>query len=137
MTTTAVGQMSSLVCFKCGIEFHVPSHWKRTRQETHTEFFCPNGHAQGFYGKSPKELRIAELEREKVQQEHQLTNKTALLKQARAERDLADRRRAAAKGQLTKTKNRIAAGVCPCCNRTFTNVARHMKSQHPDYSSED
>lgn len=27
-----------------------------------------------------------------------------------------------------------ACGVCPCCNRSFTNVRRHMTSQHPDYT---
>lgn len=134
--TTAVSQMISIVCCKCGIEFHVPAHWNRKRHEDHKPFYCPNGHEQGYYGKSRKELRIEELERENTQQGHQLANKAALLKQARVERDLADRRRAAAKGQLTKTKNRIAAGVCPCCNRTFSNVARHMKSQHPTYTSE-
>lgn len=37
------------------------------------------------------------------------------------------------KGQLTKTKKRLAGGVCPCCNRSFVSLAKHMASQHPDY----
>ena len=42
----------------------------------------------------------------------------------------------AAKGkQLTRLQKRIHAGVCPCCNRTFTNVARHMKTKHPNVVS--
>lgn len=41
--------------------------------------------------------------------------------------------RRAQKGQNTRLKNRIAAGVCPCCNRSFQNVARHMAGQHPDF----
>lgn len=32
------------------------------------------------------------------------------------------------------TLRRIAAGVCPCCRRSFTDLARHMSSQHPDYA---
>lgn len=24
------------------------------------------------------------------------------------------------------------AGVCPCCNRTFSQLSRHMQSKHPD-----
>lgn len=43
------------------------------------------------------------------------------------------RAHAATKGQLTKTKKRIANGVCPCCNRSFANLERHMAGQHPDY----
>jgi hypothetical protein len=27
----------------------------------------------------------------------------------------------------------VANGVCPCCNRTFQNLARHMAGKHPDY----
>lgn len=27
-----------------------------------------------------------------------------------------------------------APRVCPCCNRTFQNVARHIAGQHPDYA---
>lgn len=26
---------------------------------------------------------------------------------------------------------------CPCCNRTFQNLQRHMTSKHPDYVSLD
>lgn len=33
----------------------------------------------------------------------------------------------------TRTRNRIAAGVCPCCNRTFQNLADHMRTLHADY----
>ena len=43
------------------------------------------------------------------------------------------RRRAAAKGQLTKVKKRVGNGVCPCCTRSFTDLARHMESKHPAY----
>jgi len=43
------------------------------------------------------------------------------------------RQKAAAKGQLTKTKRRVANGVCPCCNRTFADLSAHMHGQHPEY----
>jgi len=32
-----------------------------------------------------------------------------------------------------RLKKRIACGVCPCCKRTFTNLARHISGQHPEY----
>lgn len=46
-----------------------------------------------------------------------------------------NRQIAAQRGQTTKLKNRIAKGVCPCCQRSFQNLKRHMESQHPDFST--
>lgn len=45
-------------------------------------------------------------------------------------------RRRATKGVLTRTKNRVAKGACPCCNRYFRDVHSHITSQHPEYSGE-
>lgn len=28
---------------------------------------------------------------------------------------------------------RAQGGACPCCNRTFADMARHMKTKHPDF----
>jgi DNA repair exonuclease SbcCD ATPase subunit len=41
----------------------------------------------------------------------------------------------AARGQMTKLRNRVGKGVCPCCNRSFENLKRHMVSKHPDYAA--
>jgi hypothetical protein len=38
------------------------------------------------------------------------------------------------RGALTKQRKRAANGVCACCHRSFANVARHMKTQHPDFN---
>lgn len=42
----------------------------------------------------------------------------------------------AAVGQVTKLKNRVGHGVCPCCNRSFGNLARHIESEHPTFIAE-
>jgi hypothetical protein len=31
-------------------------------------------------------------------------------------------------------QKRVGNGVCPCCNRTFEDLARHMKVKHREYS---
>ena len=46
----------------------------------------------------------------------------------------AERSAAAYKGHLTRVKRRVGNGVCPCCNRTFKNLADHMTTKHPDYA---
>lgn len=48
----------------------------------------------------------------------------------------AERSRNALKGVVTRTKNRISKGVCPCCNRQFKDLERHMTGQHPDYTKD-
>lgn len=52
------------------------------------------------------------------------------------EAEAVKRSAAAYKGAATRLKNRAKAGVCPCCNRTFQNLARHMASQHPDHETD-
>ena len=44
--------------------------------------------------------------------------------------------RHAAKGQISKLKKRASAGVCPCCNRSFQNLRRHMGNKHPEFVGE-
>ena len=84
--------------------------------------YCPLGHKPVWGDKS----RVDELE-----------GKLALERSNSAfwrEREAAAERRVSAqRGVTTKLKKRIAAGVCPCCKRTFQDVSRHMKGQHPDF----
>lgn len=35
--------------------------------------------------------------------------------------------------ESAKLKKRASAGICPCCNRTVSQMARHMKSKHPEF----
>ena len=54
---------------------------------------------------------------------------------AEAERDLRlaeERSHSATKGHLTRAKKRHRAGLCPCCNRQFQDLVRHMASKHPE-----
>lgn len=39
-----------------------------------------------------------------------------------------------AERKLATHKKRASAGVCPCCNRTVSQMARHMQAKHPDYN---
>jgi len=57
--------------------------------------------------------------------------------QTRADRDHKEAQRRAEKAAKTRIKNRIGNGVCPCCNRTFKDLASHMKCKHPEYASDD
>lgn len=101
----------NITCCRCGERFGLArdshAHLKRSSQT----FWCPNGHQQHF--------PLGPTEAEKLQQDRASHHKA---------------RAAAYKGQVTKIKRRVGAGICPCCNRSFANLARHMAGQHPDFT---
>lgn len=123
-TMTYTGLLSVVECAECHMDFGVTPQFERDRRADHATFYCPNRHAN-YYGHESVEERLR----------RQLAAAEGKAAAERARAATAEARRRAAKGQLTKVKNRVANGVCPCCNRHFANVERHMTSQHPDYKA--
>lgn len=111
-----------MICGACGVTHLMPEELRREceKKGPRKSWRCPNGHERVYQ----------ESEADTVRRDRDR------LKQRLAEKDdeiaSAHRATAAAKGQITKLRKRISAGVCPCCNRHFTNLERHMKSKHSD-----
>lgn len=122
--------MIHLECGKCGLLFSMTETFYKKRKKDHESFYCPAGHSRYWPQKSNEEILREQLKRSEL--ECKQAEKS--LKEERGYSKELKRSRSALKGTLTKTKKRISAGVCICCNRTFQNVARHMKSQHPDFA---
>ena len=117
-------------CCSCHIRFAMPySFQKRCREDSKVLFCCPNGHYQHYSGEQT-EREALRRERDRLKQQAARLEDEA--REAREDADAAKRQAAAFKGVATRIKNRVQHGVCPCCNRTFQDLARHMKSQHPD-----
>lgn len=123
------GELVVLRCW-CGIQHAVPKSLRDVQMRQHNDgrrdvqvIHCPLGHAHVPKGETASE-RL----------ERQLARERAAHDQTRADRDYKERRRRAEKAAKTRLKNRAAAGLCPCCNRTFQNLARHMKGQHPEFA---
>ena len=132
MSYTATVNLVQVTCGKCGCTFALAEHHHEKLRETGATFYCPNG--------DPRAYRQSDVQR----LEKQLARERAAHDQTRASRDAqrqlrerAERRAAAARGQVTKIKNRVGNGVCPCCNRTFQNLHRHMATKHPAWKSGD
>ena len=115
-------------CIVCCTSFGVVKNLQDTYHRTHQMFYCPNGHKQ-YYGESQAERDL------KHAQENAAWWKDRAEEKAK-ELEYSNHRLAATKGVLTKTRKRISKGVCPCCNRQFVNMTRHMAGQHPDYQGE-
>lgn len=117
-------------CANCGISFGLTKDYIRRRREDGEGFHCPSGHSNTYAGKTEVDRLKRELESERKLKEWAQQDAT----KARERATHQERRANTFKGHLTRTKNRIAGGVCPCCNRTFQNLANHMKHQHPSYA---
>ncbi|SKU47360.1 Uncharacterised protein [Mycobacteroides abscessus subsp. abscessus] len=124
-TFTAVDTYTVIHCVRegCGVPYALNDEFIRQRRKDHKSWHCPNGHSQYY----PQKNETEEAKARAAMLERQLANRDEDLRAAKAAH-------AVTKGKLTKTRNRIAKGVCPCCNRSFANLQRHMAGQHPDYT---
>jgi hypothetical protein len=97
---------------------------KRSQGPVH----CIYGHA-GWFTEGETENDRIRRERDRLKQDAARLQESINYQRERAE--AAERRTVALKGVATRLKNRAAKGVCPCCNRSFENLRRHMHTKHP------
>jgi hypothetical protein len=84
---------------------------------------CPNGHQWGWNKEASEDEKIRR-ERDRLKQETARLEEEIGLTRVRAEK---------AEATTKRLKKRSSAGTCPCCSRTFANMAEHMKHQHPQF----
>lgn len=53
----------------------------------------------------------------------------------RAQRNEAEEKLQKEQRSKAALRKRIAKGVCPCCKRTVSQMARHMATKHPNYAT--
>lgn len=114
---------TKLNCGECGINFCAPSHWvevRRDRGDHGKEFHCPNGHARVWNTPTIDKIR---------QERDRLKQQTARLEDEVRE---ANQRAELEAKRAARIKKRAEAALCPCCNRHFSQIERHMKSKHPE-----
>lgn len=131
-TFTEIATYQTVSCYKCHVAFALDRGHYHDLKQTRNDFWCPNGHPLHFIGETEAERLQRELEAEKARTEYA----QRLANDRRDERIRVEHQLRAVKGHQTRLKKRIGAGVCPCCSRSFENLARHMAGQHPDFSGE-
>lgn len=127
-TITHISELVVSTCPVCGVMYAMPEVLRKAcRNDPKKNFYCPNGHSLVFY-KSALEQEIEDLkkrndeaERARQSLHYQLTNKTQEVGKLQR--------------QIKIRNKRIAAGVCPCCNRTVSQLAEHMKTMHPEIAN--
>lgn len=113
----------TIICCNCSMPFALNADFHERRRNDHEWWYCPAGHSQHFTGKTEVQKLREELDSKQRTLEAEKGRALALTHQrdeiARAHKRMRDR---------------VRNGVCPCCNRTFQNLMRHMQSEHPEFS---
>lgn len=130
--------MINIPCCKCKAAMWMPVDWDNLFRADHRTFYCINGHPQS-YSQQPTEADLIRQERDRLKQQMaQKDDEIALERrntQSARERAEHERKRANGyKGHAARISKRAKAGTCPCCNRTFSQLARHMQTQHPTFT---
>jgi len=116
-------------CSVCGIPYYLPKSYLEARYAQRNgskpedrSWRCPNGHSQTY---TESEFDQVRRERDRLKQDN-----ARLEDNARA----AERGREAAERRYTQALKRVGAGTCPCCNRSFSALAEHMRQVHPEHA---
>lgn len=120
-------------CWKCKCQIYLPDELHdAARRSPKISIFCGYGHEGVFRDGETEEDKLRR-ERDRLKQDAARLQDDVAYEQRRAE--AAERRASAARGVATRLKNRAAVGLCPCCNRTVSQLANHMKTKHPDFAT--
>jgi uncharacterized Zn finger protein (UPF0148 family) len=140
MSNTLTGVNTLLIrnCPTCGIQYAVPKDFLDAKRRSNGDWYCPNGHSLVFKRTEADELKdklaAEQSRRAQAEANAEFYKQRNAINIDRAE--TAERKAIARKGVITRMKKRAAHGVCPCCNRTFKQLAQHMKAKHPEYINE-
>ena len=122
----------TICCYEdCQAIILMPDETMQRFIRNHKWFYCYGGHAQRWTGKSA----IEKLKHDLARKDKELEWARNATRKAESAEKLAKHSARALKGVVTRTKNRVKNGVCPCCKRSFVDLHRHMTTKHPKYGA--
>jgi len=111
-----------MTCLGCSGIYAISKKWIDKIKRSGGSWYCPYCGQSWIYTETDVSI---------LEEKLRLNKNLLVAEQARHDQTQASL--SAQKGVTTRLKNRIKNGVCPCCNRHFKNLHRHMKNQHPDF----
>ncbi len=121
-------------CPNCGCEVWIPDElYEAAKRSPEISFKCAYGHSIHYPAGERAEQK---LRRERDRLAQRIAERDDEIRRQREMREATERQLSATRGVVTRIKNRVGHGVCPCCNRTFGDLYRHMSTKHPGYAAE-
>jgi hypothetical protein len=124
VTFTEEITLTKMECPVCGIPYALTERYRSKKNETGDSWVCPNGHSLSYSDSEVKRLK------------RELEAKTLEANRNREQYFAEQRKHEQTQKAMTRLKKRTAAGVCPCCQRTFQQLSRHMKTKHIEFVKE-
>jgi len=121
-------QLKSTTCCACGMEFAMPTEYYQRRLNDHQPFFCPTGHRQWFTAETEEARLRQALEAAQRQRDAEKLRREGVESQLKGARQQLGKARAKAQ----RLERRVNAGVCPHCQRTVSQMAKHIQTKHPE-----
>jgi hypothetical protein len=119
--------LEETTCCVCATVFAVDETIMANRRFHAGNIHCPNGHSIGW-----SESEADKVRKQLAHKQKELEAEQQRVQMERSMRIDAENARARADKELKRVKKRVNAGMCPHCNRTFSQLARHMKCKHAD-----
>ena len=109
-------ELTEINCGECGGTYAINERYRQQKYQKGETWSCPYCRVSwGYSGNSENEKLRRELQAEKQRKEAALSRENELR---------------LAKDKMERKLKRVGRGVCPECNRTFQNLARHMNCKH-------
>ncbi len=109
--------LTEINCGCCGGTYAINERYRAHKAEKGGYWKCP--YCGELWGYGDSELKRKERELAAEKERHRTT--IARLNEAQQREQ-----------KLQRKLKRVDRGVCPECNRTFVNLARHMKCKHTE-----
>lgn len=119
-TITETVQLTTMRCGGCGMVWAMPEFFRLERQKTGQSWFCPRG-----CERANKETEAEKLLKQLTASKTETLRQTQLKIEAELAREESIRK-------LKRVERRARAALCPCCNRSFSNLQRHLQTKHPE-----
>lgn len=133
-TTFSVStELTTINCGQCGGTYAIQEKYRVEKYQVGGSWNCPYCKVSwGYVNNNENATLKKQLEEANARAERERVRKVDAL----AETNHFRKSRDGMKGALVSTQKRVKNGVCPCCKRTFSCLADHMASKHPDYAVE-
>ena len=122
-------------CWKCKCEVWLPTPlYKAAKHSSRIVFCCAYGHEAVF---TEEETEADKLRRERDRLKQDAARKDENIEFLQRSVFKLKEEAAAAKLDTVRARKRALMGTCPCCHRTFRQMALHMRNKHPEFKAEE
>lgn len=124
MSTTFIESitLAKIECGMCGAAYAINERFRAKKEQEGGGWHCPYCQCGWGYFNDNENARLR----------RELTAQKCETMKERLAREEAQAAVAKAIAAENKLRRRIQGGVCPCCKRTFKQLAAHMAAKHPE-----